>query len=93
MPLVEQLAFIDEVVLRRFDRIDPGTDVPSQPRWSAPRQVVYPYPLTESEDPQKKFQTCVAWLTTDIRDTFDVLVLTLLEQILLGNSASPSLLE
>jgi hypothetical protein len=89
MPLVEQLAFIDEAVLRRFDRIDPGTDVPSQPRWSAPRQVVYPYPLAESEDPQKKFQTCVAWLTTDIRDTFDVLVLTLLEQILLGNSASP----
>jgi len=31
----------------------------------------------------------VAWLTADIKDTFEVLILTLLEQILLGNSASP----
>ncbi|MBW2002697.1 MAG: insulinase family protein, partial [Deltaproteobacteria bacterium] len=30
-----------------------------------------------------------AWLTADIKDSFEVLVLTLLEQILLGNSASP----
>ena len=39
--------------------------------------------------PSKKYQICVAWLTADIRDSFEVLVLTLLEQILLGNSASP----
>ena len=32
---------------------------------------------------------CLAWLTADIQDTFEVLALTLLEQILLGNSASP----
>jgi len=38
---------------------------------------------------QKKCQICVAWLTADIKDSFEVLVLTLLEQILLGNSASP----
>ena len=31
----------------------------------------------------------MAWLTADIKDTFEVLVLSLLEQILLGNSASP----
>jgi hypothetical protein len=32
---------------------------------------------------------CLAWLTADIQDTFEVLALTLLEQVLLGNSASP----
>ena len=32
---------------------------------------------------------CVAWLCADIKNTFDVLVLKLLEQILLGNAASP----
>src|SRR4030042_5086872 len=31
----------------------------------------------------------MAWLVSDVRDPFDVLVLTLLEQILLGNAASP----
>ena len=89
LSLEEQLAFIDETVLKRFDRIDPGTDVPSQPRWSSPRKVSYPYPLAENEDPPKKYQACVAWLTADIQDTSDVLVLTLLEHILLGNPASP----
>ncbi len=89
LALQEHLAYIDEAVLKRFDRIDPGTDVPSQPRWLAPRKVSYPYPLADSEDPKKKYQACVAWLTADIQDTFEVLVLTLLEHILLGNPASP----
>ena len=31
----------------------------------------------------------MAWLTADIKNTFEILVLTLMEQILLGNSASP----
>ena len=31
----------------------------------------------------------MAWLTADIKDAFEILTLTLLEQILLGNSASP----
>ncbi len=88
-PLLEHLAYIDETVLKKFDRINPGTDVPSQPRWVAPRKVSYPYPLATSEDPIKKYQACVAWLTADIQDTFEVLVLTLLEHILLGNPASP----
>ncbi|RUA02967.1 MAG: peptidase M16 [Deltaproteobacteria bacterium] len=89
MPLAEHLAFINNTVLTHFDRIDPGTEVPGQPRWSSPRQVAYPYPLAEGEDPKKKYQACVAWLSADIQNTFDVLVLTLLEHILLGNPASP----
>jgi Zn-dependent M16 (insulinase) family peptidase len=32
-----------------------------------------PYPLDPSEDPAKKYQACVAWLLTDIKDTFEVL--------------------
>jgi len=31
----------------------------------------------------------VAWLTCDAKDSFEVLVLTILEQVLMGNSASP----
>ncbi len=89
MPLVEQLAFIDEHILQRFEKIDPGTEVPSQPRWASPRQATYTYPLAENEDAHSKYQACMAWLTADIQDTFEVLALTLLEQILLGNPASP----
>ena len=89
IPLKDHLAFIEAKVLKRFNRIDSETDVDSQPRWRRPQSVSCPYPFNRNEDASKKCQVCVAWLTADIRDTFEVLALTLLEQILLGNSASP----
>jgi hypothetical protein len=89
LPLGDHLAFIADKIMSRFTRIDPNTDVPSQPRWDEPRKVEYTYPLSPSEAPDKKCQVCLAWLTCDIRDSFEVLVLTVLEQILLANAASP----
>ncbi len=89
LPLKEHLAFIRERILKKFSRIDPQTEVPSQPRWKTPKTVTYFYPLDRNEEPAKKCQICLAWLTADTRDSFEVLVLALLEHILLGNSASP----
>ncbi len=89
LPLADHLRFIDEKVLSCFEKIDPGTDVPSQPRWDRERTVTYAYPLSKSENPEKKNQVCMAWLVSDIQNTFDVLSLSLLERILLGNAASP----
>ena len=89
LPLAGHLDFIESRVLGRFSHIDPKTDVPAQPRWQQPRTVVCPYPLDASEDPTQKYQACVGWLIGDIRDTFDVLTATVIEQILIGNAASP----
>ncbi len=89
MALKKHLLFIHDKILKNFELIDPKTDVPSQPRWSKPKKATYRYPIGKNEDPSKKCQACVAWLTADIKDSFEVLVLSLLEQILLGNSASP----
>ena len=89
LSLKDHLAFIEERVLSRFSRIDPKTDVPAQPRWTAPKTVAYHYPLDRSEDPGKKYQACVAWLLADIKDTFEVLVTAVIEQVLIGNAASP----
>lgn len=89
LPLRGHLSYIHEKILKNFNRIDPGTEVAPQPRWSEPRTAVYRYPIGKEEDASKKCQACVAWLTADIRDSFEVLTLTLLEQILLGNPASP----
>ncbi|HPA14808.1 MAG TPA: insulinase family protein [Desulfobacterales bacterium] len=88
LPLRGHLSYIHEKILKNFNRIDPGTEVAPQPRWSEPRTAVYRYPIGKEEDASKKCQACVAWLTADIRDSFEVLTLTLLEQILLGNPAS-----
>ncbi len=89
LPLEDHLRFIEAKILKNFKQIDPGTDVPSQPRWEKPREAAFPFMLGKNEDPVKKHQACLAWLCTDITDTFEVLVLALLEQILVGNSASP----
>jgi Zn-dependent M16 (insulinase) family peptidase len=89
LPLEAHLDFIHSKILKHFERIDPRTDVPSQPRWSQARKTTYSYPLDKNEDPSKKYQICVAWLTADIKDSFEVLTLALLGQILLGNPGSP----
>ncbi len=89
LPLKAHLNFIEERVLRGFEQIDPNTKVASQPRWKQPQSLSFSYPLDKNEKTTKKCQVCLAWLTADIKDTFEVLALTLLEQILLGNSASP----
>ena len=89
LALKKHLLFIHDKILKNFERIDPKTDVPSQPHWSKPKKVTYRYPIGKNEDPSKKCQVCVAWLTTDIKNSFEVLALSILAQILLGNSASP----
>jgi Zn-dependent M16 (insulinase) family peptidase len=89
LPLVATLKFIEENALVQFNRMDPKTDVPSQPRWNWPKTAAYYYPIDENDDPARKSQVCLAWLTADIREAFDVLTLTVLEQVLVGNAGSP----
>ncbi len=87
-PFIPTLEFVGDV-LRDFVKIIPDTDIPSQPRWSKPKKVEYQYSLAKTEDPIKKHQACVGWITTDISDTFEIFALDLLVEILLGNPAAP----
>lgn len=84
LPVSDHLGFIREKVLDHFDRIDPKTEVTPQPRWQHPVPSSVSYPLAKNEDARRKFQFCMGWLTVDIQQTYEVLLLTLLEQILLG---------
>ncbi|MCP4718272.1 MAG: peptidase M16, partial [Desulfobacteraceae bacterium] len=88
-PLEETLAVLSKKVLNKFDYLEIDSAVPSQPRWDTPKGQIQAYAYSDPEDLTNKYQTCVAWLTCDIKDSFEILVLTVLEQILLGNSASP----
>jgi len=89
LPLEKTLAFIHEKVLDQFDYLSVDSLVPPQPRWKSPRQETHGYAYSDSEDMAKKYQGCVAWLTCDAKDTFEILVLSILDQILMGNSGSP----
>lgn len=89
LPLEETLSFISGRVLNKFDLLDIDSSVPPQPRWDSPKTVTQAYAYSDPDDISKKYQACVAWLCCDVKDSFEILVLTILEQILLGNSASP----
>ncbi len=89
LPLEKTLQFISDKVLSQFDYLKVDSEVKSQPRWKDPREIVQPYSYTDPEDASNKYQCCVAWLMCDIKDSFEILVLSVLEQILIGNSASP----
>ena len=88
LPLKDHLVFIQENVLQKFRFVDPDTEVLSQPRWDKPQEFVYKYPLGKNEVPDKKYQVCVAWLTADIQNSFEIFAISLLSHVLLGNSAS-----
>ncbi|MCG8552243.1 MAG: insulinase family protein, partial [Desulfobacterales bacterium] len=89
LPLEESLTFIETKVLSRFDFLEMDTRVPSQPRWQAPKTMTQAYAYSDTDKIAAKYQGCVAWLTPDIADHYEVMVMAVLEQILLGNSASP----
>ncbi|MCD4743502.1 MAG: insulinase family protein [Desulfobacteraceae bacterium] len=87
--LEDHLKYIDKKVLSQFNKKEMDTTIGTQPRWKKPKKVTCYFPLSKEEKSEKKYQACVAWLTADTKDFFEVLVLIVLEQILLGNAASP----
>lgn len=87
--LEEHLKFVDKKVLSKFSLKKMDTTIETQPRWNEPKETTFYFPLSKEEKQTKKYQACVAWLTADTRDFFEVLVLIILEQVLLGNAASP----
>lgn len=89
LPLKQTLSVIENKVLNEFDFLQVDSQVASQPRWNAPKQATQAYAYADPQDIDKKYQACLAWLICDIKDSFEVLVMNVLEQILIGNSASP----
>ncbi|OQY02363.1 MAG: peptidase M16 [Desulfobacteraceae bacterium 4572_130] len=89
LPLKDHLEFIEKKVLHKFTRKNPSSFIASQKKWKKPKQIMCNYPLSKDKNPEKKHQVCVAWMTADIKDSFEILVLNVLAQILLGNAASP----
>lgn len=89
LPLEEILGRIEAGALTRFERIDPGTAIPDQRRFSEPVDLVVPYPVSAEDDASRKGQALVAWLTGYVGDCFETLALNVLAEVLLGNAASP----
>uniref|UniRef100_A0A3Q1EMH6 Presequence protease, mitochondrial n=1 Tax=Acanthochromis polyacanthus TaxID=80966 RepID=A0A3Q1EMH6_9TELE len=90
LPLENHLKQIQEEALSRFDRIDPNTEVPSQPHWTSPREDhVTCCPDALSPDPTKQNTLCVSYLLGDITDTFEGFTLSLLSSLMISGPNSP----
>lgn len=89
LDLATLLGFIDEKVLQHFERTELDVSIPDQKRFPVPVEVRVPYPLSKEDSPAKKTQVLVAWLTTHSSNSFEILGLRVLEEVLTGNAASP----
>lgn len=74
-----------ESYLSRFERGETAPDIPLQPRFSEPRQVVATYPADEAG---KAFFT-LNWMWDEEADQTENLIRSVLSSALLGTSAAP----
>lgn len=90
LPLENHLKQIQEEALAKFERIDPNTEVPSQPHWSSPREDhVTCSPDALAPDPARQNTLCVSYLLGDITDTFEGFTLSLLSSLMISGPNSP----
>ncbi|XP_045906812.1 presequence protease, mitochondrial isoform X2 [Micropterus dolomieu] len=89
LPLEQHLKQIEEEALSKFERINPKTEVPSQPHWSSPREDhVTCSPDALAPDPARQNTLCVSYLLGDITDTFEGFTLSLLSSLMISGPNS-----
>ncbi|MDQ6720941.1 MAG: insulinase family protein [Candidatus Dormibacteraeota bacterium] len=88
-PLEETLSAIEQKALSRFERIEVDVSIPDVTRFTKPVTAVEPYPVTAGEDNSRKAQALVAWVTVPTGDSFRLLAMKVLSEVLLGNAGSP----
>src|SRR6266851_7889170 len=87
--LEKTLEAIERNALERFPRIHVDSSIPSVKRMTRPTIATEPYPATPGEDITKKAQALTAWVTVPAADSFKLLAMNILSEVLLGNAGSP----
>lgn len=88
-PLEETLVKVENV-LKDFQSINPGTEIPVEPKWSKPRYSTItcpPDPL--AADPNKQTIISVSYMLNYIDDPFEYFVLGMLSALLVSGPNSP----
>ena len=88
-PLEQTLELIETNVLSRFERTRVDSEIPPVKRFRTPVTAVEPYPIQAGEDPSRKAQALVSWVTVPTADSFRLLAMKVLSEVLLGNAGSP----
>ncbi|MFH0813644.1 MAG: insulinase family protein, partial [Pseudomonadota bacterium] len=89
IPTEKHLAFLQENFLSEFSQQVITSEIPDQPRWPVPRRFEITYPVKEEASLRNKSTITVNWLTAPVTDSFTVVSLEVLSEILVGNAGSP----
>lgn len=88
-PLEATLDAIEQDALANFQRIHVDAEIADVKRFAKPIEALEPYPAAPGEDLSRKGQALVAWVTVPEPDSFQVLAMRILSDVLLGNPGSP----
>ena len=83
------LAVIEENALSKFERFTIDSSISSVSRFAKPVASVEPYAAAAGEDNSRKAQALVGWVTVPAVDSFRLLAMRVLSEVLLANSGSP----
>lgn len=89
MDIEEQLKFIDEEYLSHFDIVDVDSTIKEQAAFNEIKQVVADYPIGEAETTEAKTFLSYSLVAGNPDEVEDLLALSILEDALLKNHASP----
>lgn len=89
--LEETLQVIEQNVLSHFERINIDGTIPDVKRFAQPTSAIANFPAsrTETESATKMAQALTAWVTIPTANTFRLLAMRVLAEVLLANAGSP----
>jgi len=83
------LEIIERRVLDRFQRLTFEEPLTIVKRFKKPVTVKEPFPAAPAEDNSRKSQALLAWVTTPTANSFQLLAMRVLSEVLLANAGSP----
>ncbi len=89
IPTEEQMAFLDESFLSRFERAERPPVPPAPERWSKPKTVRRPAPAGDASCDEGKASVSLNWLLPESADVESFMLASLIEEILVGHDGSP----
>lgn len=89
-PLEKTLKFLEKKIFKGLKSTkSKRPKIVEEKRYKSSQFFEYNYPIANEDDTKNAYQVTLNWLTCQITNSQDILSLSLLEEILLGNSASP----
>lgn len=87
--LATTLEAIERNALSRFNKLSFDASIPDVKRFATSVTATEPYPISAEDDAVRKSQALVAWVTIPTANSFQLLAMRVLSEVLLANAGSP----